>query len=84
MRYSLRIKQSALKELQQLPKPDRERVVAAIDGLPENPHAGRLLKGDMSGLRRIRIGSYRVVYEINEGEVLVLVLRIAHRKHVYR
>lgn len=84
MRYSLRIKQSALKEMQQLPKPDRERLVAAIDGLPGNPHGGRLLKGDLSGLRRIRVGTYRVVYEVNEGEVLVLVLRIAHRQHVYR
>ena len=84
MRYSLQIKQSAYKELQQLPRSDRERVVAAIDALAENPHVGKLLKGDLSGLRRIRVGVYRVVYEINEGQVLVLVLRVAHRKQVYR
>ena len=84
MRYLLQIKQSAYKELQQLARPDRERVVAAIDALAENPHVGKLLKGDLSGLRRIRIGVYRVVYEINEGQVLVLVLRVAHRKQVYR
>jgi len=84
VRYSLQIKQSALKELQQLPRAERERLVAAIDQLATNPHVGKLLKGDFSGLRRIRVGMYRVVYEINEGQVLVLVLRIAHRKHVYR
>lgn len=82
--YLLQIKQSALKEIQQLPKPDRQRIIAAIDQLAENPHVGKLLKGDYSGLRRIRMGDYRVIYEINEGKVLILVLRVAHRKQVYR
>jgi mRNA interferase RelE/StbE len=82
--YSLTIKRSALKEIQALPKPLRVRVVAAIDSLAANPHVGKLLKGDLSGLRRVRVGAYRVVYEINEGQVTVLVLRIAHRKDVYR
>ena len=82
--YSLRIKQSAFKELQRLDKKDRVRLVAAIDRLAENPHIGKLLKGELSGLRRIRSGNYRVIYEINEGEVLILVLRIAHRKEIHR
>lgn len=84
MPYSLKIKKSALKELQRLAKPDRKRVVDAIDKLAENPHIGKLLKGEWAGLRRLRVGGYRIVYEINEGEVLVLVLRIAHRKNAYR
>lgn len=82
--YSLKIKQSAFKELQKLDKKERIRVVTAIDQLKENPHIGKLLKGELSGLRRIRSGNYRVIYEINEGEVLILVLRIAHRQQVYR
>ena len=84
MPYSLKIKQSALKEIQHLNKPDRQRLDDAIDKLTANPHIGKLLKGEHSGLRRIRVGSYRVIYEINEGEVLILILRIAHRKDVYR
>lgn len=84
MLYSLKIKQSAFKELQKLDKKERIRVVTAIDQLKENPHIGKLLKGELSGLRRIRSGNYRVIYEINEGEVLILVLRIAHRQQVYR
>lgn len=84
MHYSLKIKQSALKELRKLDKPDRNRLIEAIDKLSENPHVGKLLKGEFSGLRRLRVGSYRVVYEINEEEVLVLVLRVAHRKEIYR
>ena len=84
MPYSLKIKQSAYKELQRLDKKERIRIVSAIDKLTDNPHIGKILKGEFSGLRRIRSGNYRVVYEINEGEVLVLILRIAHRKQIYR
>ncbi len=84
MPYSLKIKQSAYKELQRLDKKERIRIVSTIDKLTGNPHIGKALKGELSGLRRIRSGNYRVIYEINEGEVLVLVLRIAHRKQVYR
>ncbi len=84
MPYSLTIKKSALKEMQALPKTDRIRLVAAIDDLAENPHVGKLLKGNLSGLRRLRVGAYRVVYEINENQVRVLVLRVAHRKESYR
>jgi len=82
--YSLKIKQSAFKELQKLDKKERIRVVSAIDQLTENPHIGKVLKGELTGLRRIRSGNYRVIYEINELEVIILVLRIAHRKQVYR
>ena len=84
MPYSLKIKQSAFKEIQRLDKPDKKRLVEAIDKLTDNPHIGKLLKGEFLGLRRIRVGSYRVIYEINEGEVMILILRVAHRKDIYR
>lgn len=84
MRYSLRIKRSALKELQKLDRTDRLRVAEAIEGLRETPHVGKPLKGGLTGLRRVRVGEYRVVYEIDDGEVHVLVVRVAHRREVYR
>ena len=84
MHYSLKNKQSAFNEIQRLDKPDKKHLVEAIDKLTDNPHIGKLLKGELFGLRRIRFGSYRVIYEINEEEVLILNLRIAHRKDIYR
>ena len=84
MRYSVQIKKSALKEIQSLPKAERIRVIESIDRLVDNPHIGKALKGDLSGLRRIRAGNYRVVYEINEDQLVILVLRAAHRKDIYR
>jgi len=82
--YSLRIKRSAAKELAGVPHPMRERLIAAIDALLDNPYRGTALKGDLSGLRRVRVGDYRVIYEINEGELIILVIRVAHRREVYR
>jgi mRNA interferase RelE/StbE len=84
VRYSLQIKESAFKELRRIDKPDRIRIIAAIDSLPDNPWAGKVLKGEMAGLRRLRVGNYRVVYEIIDQEVLILVVRVAHRRQVYR
>ena len=84
MSFSIRIKESAAKELRRVAKPDRARIVAAIDRLAETPHLGSALKGDMRGLRRLRVGDYRVVYEIRDDELVVLVVRVAHRRDAYR
>lgn len=45
---------------------------------------GLLLKGDLSGLRRVRVGSYRVVYEVFETQLTILVVRLGHRRDIYR
>ena len=84
MVYSIRIKRSAVKELERLPSDARRRVVAAIDRLAEEPLAGSVLKGEFSGLRRLRVGQYRVIYEAMHQEIVILVVRIGHRQSVYR
>ncbi len=84
MSFSIRIKQSAARELRRIARPDRTRIVAAIDRLAETPHLGTSLKGDHRGLRRLRVGDYRVVYEIRDDELVVLVVRVAHRRDAYR
>lgn len=84
MNYSVSIKQSALKSLKNITPEDRLRIIEAIDQLKINPTAGGVLKGEYSGLRRIRIGSYRVVYEVHDAQLTVLVIRIGHRREVYR
>ena len=84
MRYSLRIKRSAAKALSALLKADRLRVVEAIDLLCDTPAAGSALKGEFEGLRRLRVGHFRVVYEWQRGELVILVVRIGHLSDVYR
>ena len=83
MNYSVRIKQSAVKELSKLSDSDRLRIVASIDQLAETPHLGFALKGGLQGLRRIRVGPYRIVYEVQQKELVVLVIHIAHRREAY-
>ena len=83
MSYSIRIKRSAVRELRRIPERDRGRIARAIDRLAEQPLAGTTLKGELRGLRRVRVGRYRVVYEILEGELVVLVVRVAHRREAY-
>jgi mRNA interferase RelE/StbE len=82
--YSLRIKASAVKSLRRVPTAERLRLIEAIDRLATEPTAGGVLKGEFRGLRRLRVGRYRIVYEVDEGELTILVVRIGHRKDVYR
>ena len=84
MNFSIRIKQSAARELRRIRKPDRVRIVAAIDRLAETPHLGTALKGDLRGLRRLRVSDYRILYEVRDDELVVLVVRVAHRRDAYR
>lgn len=84
MTYSVSIKRSAAKSLEKIPGPERLRIMEAIDALKEHPGAGSVLKGEFSGLRRIRVGMYRVVYEVQDNRLVILVVRINHRRDVYR
>ena len=84
MSYSIRIRNSARRELALLPREDRERVIAAIDALGEQPLAGSPLKGGLRGLRRQRVGDYRILYELLDDELVILVVRVAHRRESYR
>jgi mRNA interferase RelE/StbE len=75
---------SAKKELEALPKKVIQRVNAALECLAENPrpHGSLKIKGE-DNLYRIRVGKYRVLYEIHDKTVTVLVVRIRHRKDAY-
>ena len=84
MPFSIRIKRSAAKELESVSKEARRRLVGAIDSLVENPLAGSPLKGGLRGLRRLRVGDYRVIYEVLDGELVILVVRVSHRREAYR
>ena len=84
-RYNVQIKESAVKALNELPSDQQLRIRRKIAALADNPYppGARKLKGEEIAYR-IRVGDYRVVYEVFEGAITVLVLRIGHRKDVYR
>lgn len=83
-RYSLRIKRSAEKELRNIPKSHRNPIIAKILLLADQPHPPGSEKLSGRDAYRIRIGVYRVVYTIQDAILEVEVIKIAHRKQVYR
>ncbi len=85
MAYRIEIQRSAEKELAALSSTLQARIFKAIDGLVTDPRPIGCKK--LSGAKnafRIRVGEYRIVYEIYDGVLVVIVIRIAHRREVYR
>jgi mRNA interferase RelE/StbE len=80
--FKIAFKSSVSRDLRHLDKKAAERVLRAIsDMLSNNPRAGEALRGEFSGLYKLRVGDYRVVYTVLEESVLIL--RIGHRSKVY-
>ena len=85
MSYHIKIKKSARHELASLPRPDRRRVARAISALADDPRprgARKIVATDDS--YRIHVGDYRIVYEIQEDVLLILIVKIGNRKDIYR
>ena len=85
MSYSIEITREALRTLAKLDKPIRRRVQQAIDKLGQDPRpaGARALQG-LKGAYRIRVGDYRVVYTIDDGRLIVVVVDLGHRREIYR
>ncbi len=81
---SIRWERRAFKELAALPRDTQRRIVAAVDRLRDEPLKGEQLAAEWKGMRRLRVGRYRVIYAFNGSEFLILVLRVGHRGEVYR
>lgn len=83
MAYNISYKSSVKRDLKRLNKADAARVLDQLErDLGINPLEYPTLKGEFAGLRKYRVGDYRVIFAILDGEVLVL--RIGNRKDVYR
>ncbi|MFV9691834.1 MAG: type II toxin-antitoxin system RelE family toxin [Desulfobacteria bacterium] len=85
MKYRIEVKRSAAKALKKIPKPDRKRVSEKIDSLAEklpNPDITKM-KGN-NPFHKVRIGNYRIIYEIQDDVLLILIVKIGHRKDIYR
>jgi mRNA interferase RelE/StbE len=84
-RYRISIQRDALRALAKLDKPVRRRIQTAIDRLADDPRpAGvRALTG-RPGVLRLRVGDYRVIYQVHDLKLLVLVVDLGHRSAIYR
>ena len=84
MSYKILIDDKVIKDLKKIDKTWQSRILHKIKTvLAEDPYRGKRLVGNLSPYWRLRVGDYRIIYEIEEERVIVEVIRIKHRKEVY-
>lgn len=84
--YSVELSSRAERDLERLPASVQTRIVQALRRLGLDPHAAPNVKrlAGPGRLHRLRVGQYRVLYQLDEDRLLILVIRIGHRRDVYR
>ena len=86
MTYHIELAKEAESDLEALHKSDRtlfNRILAKIESLSQSPFDGKPLVGNHKGEYSLRLGNYRIVYELDTTKHIVYVLTVKHRKHVY-
>ena len=82
--YKIELRRQAQRALDKLPKSDLQSVIGAIKDLEETPRPRGIEKVKSTGLWRIRQGDYRIVYAIDDNRHLVTIVRVGHRREIYR
>jgi mRNA interferase RelE/StbE len=87
MRWVYRFDDRALKEIRKLDPRVQRDIIAYLDervaGTEDPRRFGKALKADLAGLWRYRVGSHRILCQIKDGELLVLVVAVGHRREIY-
>lgn len=85
MTYRIEFVKQAAKQLKSLPTEEQQKIKIKIDALANNPRPDGVVKlAGEDALYRIRVGNYRVIYFIQDNQLLVIVLKIGHRRDVYQ
>lgn len=82
--YELVFKKSVAKDLRSIPKEDVARILKRIEALRDDPRGEGCIKLSAQERYRIRQGVYRIVYEIREHELIVMVVKVGHRSEIYQ
>jgi len=82
--YSLAFKKSVAKDFRNIPNKDVKRILKRIDSLCKNPRMEGCIKLSGQERYRVRQGVYRIIYEIQEAEQIILVVKVAHRSEAYK
>lgn len=82
-KYKIEVRKSFSADFEKIPKQYQKNINKKIARLETSPDIGKILAGSLSGIRRIRIGDYRVAYKIYENRLVVLLIKAGHRKDFY-
>jgi mRNA interferase RelE/StbE len=83
-RYKITFKKSVQKDLKSIPSADIKKILSCINTLAENPRGEGCIKLSGKEQYRIRQGLYRIVYEIQDGNLVVLIIKVGHRSSIYK
>lgn len=83
-KFKIVFKRSVGKDLRNIPKQDVRRILKRIDALTDNPRPSGAEKLSSQERYRVRQGVYRILYEIQDEKLLVIVVKVGHRRQVYR
>lgn len=83
--YRIKWTSSSLKELRKLPGPIIQRIIKKVEDLSQNPFPNKVRKlAGSKNLYRIRLQDYRVIYRIEEDVLVIVIIKVGHRKDVYK
>ena len=85
--HRIELSRRAAKNLENIFRSDKklyQRFINSLQTIAQNPMEGKLLQGEFKGLRSYRLGSYRILYEVRRGELLVVVIDLGHRREIYK
>lgn len=82
--YRLLFKKSVTKDLRNIPNKDVKRILSCIESLCDNPRTNGCIKLSGQELYQKRQGLYRIIYEIQDSELIITVIKVAHRSDVYK
>ena len=83
-KYKIEIKKSTQKEIYKLPDQDLKRILIKIEALADNPRPLDSQKLSGEEKYRVRVGNYRILYFIEDQLLVIIVIKVAHRKDVYK
>jgi mRNA interferase RelE/StbE len=81
--YEIKFRSSVAKDLRAIPNNDVKKILKRIDSLADNPRGQGCIKLSGQERYRVRQGNYRIVYEIKDSKLIVIVIKVAHRSQVY-
>ena len=81
--YTIIFDKQAEKQFRKIDNQNQKRILDKLELLKENPHFGIPLTGNLTGLWKLRIGDYRATYRVQNNDLIILIIKVGHRKNVY-
>lgn len=83
-KYTVKFTREAKKRIEKLDASIKKIIQKAIDSLAQNPYKGKPLSHELAGLYSYRTSDYRIIYKIEEGQLIIIIITVGHRREIYK